>query len=59
MEIRNPRKIEVVDFETNNRCRPPRKSRSKSKRQHEKTAVRRAEIRALEREQREDLEATP
>ncbi len=54
-EIRNPRNVEVVEFQTNNRYRPTRKTRHRSKRKEEKAKLRRIEIRALEQKQREDL----
>ena len=55
-EIRNPRNVEVIEFETNNRYRPNKKDRHKSSRKQEMLKLRRDEIRALEKKQRADRE---
>ena len=55
-EIRNPRNVELIEFETNKTYRATSKTRHDSTRRPEKAKLRRRAIKALEKKQREDLE---
>ena len=54
-EIRNPRNVTVIEFETNNRYRATSRRQRKLERRKEKAKLRRKELRALMDCQREDI----
>lgn len=56
-EIRNPRNVKVVEFETNNRFRQTKQRKHRTNRKNEKATSRRKKIKAIAKEQRADLES--